>query len=165
MVAQRVGEVRPLLLLAERLGERLERAAVVRIELERAAQRGKRVVDAIELLGIPATKSPPPLRRHLRILGLGRDLGAFLHEIRPATGRGRELLGERHGLVVLGVDLAGRGHGLERPAQIADARLVDVRELAEQLRAIRTITGVLDPTEQHLDDVLPLARIARLALD
>ena len=72
--AQRVGEVGPLLLLAVALGERRVRGAVRAVELERAAQRRQRVVDAIEPRRVPAAEPRPPLRGDRRILRLGRDL-------------------------------------------------------------------------------------------
>jgi len=163
--AERLGEVRPALLLAVRVGHAAVGGAVRGVELERAAQRGQRVVDAVEPHRVPAAEARPPGGRDLGILHVGRDLRALGHEIGPAAGGGRELLGERDARVAGRVDLAGGGHGLERARQIADARLVDLGELPQQLRAIRPVAGVLDAAEQHLDHVLPLALGARLALD
>ena len=61
----------------------------------------------------------------------------LVDEVGPAAGRGGELLGALRGVVVLGRDLAGRRHGLERARQIAELGLVDGGELAAARRRAR----------------------------
>jgi hypothetical protein len=92
----------------------------VGVELERLVERLEAVVDAVEVLAVPAADLDPQLALLVLVLDAANDAVVLVEQLAPLVGGGREAL-ELEARVLVGVvDVERVLEGLERAVEVAE---------------------------------------------
>ena len=152
---ERADQLAPPLLLAEEVLQRLQRADVRRIQLQRLLRRRDGVVDVAQRRVVPARDLHPQVGR---LLGIGdplHDLRVLADQLVPLVGRRRQPL-QLLGDVVVRVVLAERRlQRDERAVAVVQLLFVDLGDLHQQHDARRHVGREVRAREQQLDQLGP----------
>jgi hypothetical protein len=152
---QRLGQLDVVARAAVEARHLAQRMHAVGVELQRLLERLEAVVDAVEVLAVPATDLHPQLALLVLVLDRANDAVVLVEQLGPLVAGGGEAL-ELAGRVLVGVvDVERVLEGLERAVEVAEVLLVDLRHLLRD----GDLEGVLedvDLAEEQLDERAPV---------